>query len=150
MDASHVYLRALALGCFYSHINTRIFRRALTASLDSCAEIKSTLSVYVTKSGRVWRKVPESGARSVSIPSTVTVVFFIIGWSCHMYHFKTFVATKHVFCPDKKVFCRDKSMLAATKPPLFFYFTIGLLFELYTKSMCVTEFVLVFSCATQT
>ena len=29
------------LGCFYSHISTQTFRRALTASLDSCAEIKS-------------------------------------------------------------------------------------------------------------
>ena len=45
MDASHVYVRALALGCFYSHISTRTFRRALTASLDSCAEIKSAPSV---------------------------------------------------------------------------------------------------------
>ena len=45
VDASHVYVRALALGCFYSHISTRTFRRALTASLDSCAEIKSTPSV---------------------------------------------------------------------------------------------------------
>ena len=60
MDASHVYVRALALGCFYSHISTRTFRRALTASLDRCAEIKSAPSV-----GRVWRNVPESGARSV-------------------------------------------------------------------------------------
>ena len=42
VDASHVYVRALVLGCFYSHISTRTFRRALTASLDSCAEIKST------------------------------------------------------------------------------------------------------------
>ena len=41
VDAYRVYVRALALGCFYSHINTRTFRRALTASLDSCAEIKS-------------------------------------------------------------------------------------------------------------
>ena len=41
MDASRVYVRALALGCFYSHISTRTFRRALTASVDSCAEIKS-------------------------------------------------------------------------------------------------------------
>ena len=40
VDASHVYVRALALGCFYSHISTRTFRRALNASLDSCAEIK--------------------------------------------------------------------------------------------------------------
>ena len=41
--ASHVYVRALALGCFNSHISTRTFRRAPTASLDSCAEIKSAL-----------------------------------------------------------------------------------------------------------
>ena len=26
VDASYVYVRALALGCFYSHINTRTFR----------------------------------------------------------------------------------------------------------------------------
>ena len=66
VDASHVYVHVLALGCFYSHISTRTFRRALTASLhDSCAEIKSAPFSGVTKSGRVWRKVPESGARSV-------------------------------------------------------------------------------------
>ena len=40
----HVYVRALALGCFYSLINTQTFRRALTASVDSCAEIKSAPS----------------------------------------------------------------------------------------------------------
>ena len=45
VDASHVYVRAWALGCFYSHISTRSFRRALTASVDSCAEIKSAPSV---------------------------------------------------------------------------------------------------------
>ena len=44
VDAPHGYVRALALGCFYSHISTRTFRRALTASLDSCAEIKSAPS----------------------------------------------------------------------------------------------------------
>ena len=36
VDASHVYVRAWALGCF---------RRALTASVDRCAEIKSDSSV---------------------------------------------------------------------------------------------------------
>ena len=44
-------------GCFCS---TRTFRRALTASVDSCAEIKSNrrnqIFSGVTKSGRVWRK----------------------------------------------------------------------------------------------
>ena len=43
MDVSHVYVRAWALGCFHSLIST--FRRALTASVDSCAEIKSVPSV---------------------------------------------------------------------------------------------------------
>ena len=38
-------VRALALGCFYSHISTRTFRKTLTASLDNCAEIKSAPSV---------------------------------------------------------------------------------------------------------
>ena len=45
MDASHVYVRAWILCCLHSHISTQTFRRALTASLDSCAEIKSALSV---------------------------------------------------------------------------------------------------------
>ena len=56
---------ALPLGSFHSHISTRTFRRALTASVDSCAEIKSAPHSGVTKSGRVWRKVPESDAGSV-------------------------------------------------------------------------------------
>ena len=50
MDASHVYVRAWALGCFYSHSSTGTFRRALAASLDSCAE-KKTAPSGVTKSG---------------------------------------------------------------------------------------------------
>ena len=66
VDASDVYMCACALGCFYGHISTQTFGRVLTASVDSCAEIKSAPSVaYITKSGRVGRKVPESDARSV-------------------------------------------------------------------------------------
>ena len=45
IDASHVHGRALALDRFYSHISTRTLRRALTTSVDSCAEIKSALWV---------------------------------------------------------------------------------------------------------
>ena len=41
MDASYVYVRALALGCFCSLISTQTFRRALTASADSYSEIKT-------------------------------------------------------------------------------------------------------------
>ena len=59
-------MRAWALGGFHRLISTRTFRRALTASADSCAEIKSAPAFSgVTKYGRVWRKVPESDARSV-------------------------------------------------------------------------------------
>ena len=45
VDTSHVYMRALALGCFYSYISIQTFRRALTVLVDSCAEIKSAPSV---------------------------------------------------------------------------------------------------------
>ena len=62
MDAPHVYMRALALGCFYSHISIRTCLRVLTMSVDSCVEIKSAPFSGVTKSGSVWRKVPESNA----------------------------------------------------------------------------------------
>ena len=67
LDAPHVYVRALALGCFYSHISTRTFRRALTASLHGqLRRDKERPSSGVTKTGRVWRKVPESDARCVT------------------------------------------------------------------------------------
>ena len=116
MVASHVYVRPSALSCFYSHISTRTFRRALTASLDSCKEIKSAPSV-ATKSGRVWRKVSESDARSVRVSrtekqpcdghcgtlspfklqcyacafvSTVLVLYFVMGYvlQCEKLHIK--------------------------------------------------------------
>ena len=45
VDASHVYVGDWALDCLYSHISTQTFRRALTASADSCTEIKSASSV---------------------------------------------------------------------------------------------------------
>ena len=60
MDAaSHVYVRAWALGCFHSLIS-------IYPNLSEGAD-------GVTKSGRVWRKVPESDARSVQ-QSVKTVV----------------------------------------------------------------------------
>ena len=77
MDAPHAYVRALALGCFYSHISTRTFRRALTASVDSSAEIECTFS-DVTKSGRVWRKVPESDAGSVGWSLRKSFSYFVV------------------------------------------------------------------------
>ena len=51
VDVPLVYVRAGALGCFYSHISTQTVWRALTALVDSCAEINSA------PSGRVWKLV---------------------------------------------------------------------------------------------
>ena len=45
VDAPHVYARAWALGSFHNLISTQTFWRALTASVDSCAEIKTAPSV---------------------------------------------------------------------------------------------------------
>ena len=60
------YVRALALGCFYSHISTRTFRRALHDRVaGQLRGDKECPFSGVTKSGRVWRKVPEGDARSV-------------------------------------------------------------------------------------
>ena len=44
---------------------TQTFRRALTSSVDSCAEIKTAPSVTYTVLAIVWRKVPESDVQSV-------------------------------------------------------------------------------------
>ena len=49
-----------------SVVSTQTFRRALSTSVDSSAEVKSAPAFGgVTSSGRVWGKVPESDARSV-------------------------------------------------------------------------------------
>ena len=57
-DAHLVYARAWTLCCFHSLVTTQIFRRALTGSVDSCAEIKSAPSVaYV-----IFCKSLEEGA----------------------------------------------------------------------------------------
>ena len=67
MDASHVYVRAWALGCFHS-----VMGSIYPNLSDGADRVGGQLRGYkecpfsgVTKSGRVWRKVPESGARSV-------------------------------------------------------------------------------------
>ena len=62
-DVPHVYVRAWTLCCFHSLIGTPTFWRVL---VDGCAEIKTECPFSGrTNSGRVWRKVPESDARSL-------------------------------------------------------------------------------------
>ena len=67
---------ALALGCFYSHISTRTFRRALNCVTGQLLGDKECPFSGITKSGRVWRKVPESDAQSmVKTLSWASLVF---------------------------------------------------------------------------
>ena len=72
MDASHVYVRALALGCFI--VTVILIYPNLSEGADRVAGQlrgdKECPFSGVTKSGRVWRKMPESDARSVYEPSS--------------------------------------------------------------------------------
>ena len=74
-NASYVYVRALALGCFHSHISTRTFRRALTASLDSCAEIKSAIS-NLTARTKVTCPLSAQNRRTSVCTTTKCVIVF--------------------------------------------------------------------------
>ena len=72
VDAPHVYVSAGAVGCFCSHIS-------IYPNLSEGADCvggqlrgdKECPFSGVIKPGRVWRKVPESGARSVPWPFTL-------------------------------------------------------------------------------
>ena len=67
MDASHVYVRVWALGCFhslnYQYPNLSEGADRVGGQLRGDKECPFS---GVNKSGRVWRKVPESDARSVT------------------------------------------------------------------------------------
>ena len=64
VDASHVYVRALGLGCFYSQITVPLGGRWPRHAGGQLSGDKECPFSGVTKSGRVWRKVSESGGRS--------------------------------------------------------------------------------------
>ena len=73
MDAPHVYVRALALG-FASTVTLlpELFEGADRVAGQLRGDKECPFS-GVTKSGKVWRKVPESDARSVLPAQTLTV-----------------------------------------------------------------------------
>ena len=73
-DTPHVYMHAWTLGCFHGLIGTQTLHRALTASVDSCVDIRSAPSVV--------QSVPaEFGGRcqkvrlGVKIPTHFPVLF---------------------------------------------------------------------------
>ena len=88
------FVRAWALGCFYSLISTphSEYRFPAPFVVNQCLEFDQYPNLSegadsvagqlrgdkecpfsgITKSGRVWRKVPESDARSVTLTVTTT------------------------------------------------------------------------------
>ena len=76
VDASHAYVRAWALGCFQSYQYPNLSDGAGRVAGQLRGDKECPFS-GVTKSGRVWRKVPESDARSVP-PTRKTK-----GWSVY-------------------------------------------------------------------
>ena len=82
---------AWAVCSFHSLISTQTFRRALTASVNSGAEVKSVPSLaepILAEFG--GRKVPESDARSV-------------GLFVHSFVGSALTGTAHQTCPSKMV-----------------------------------------------
>ena len=65
VDVSHVYVRALALGCFHSLDQYPNLSEGADRVGGQLRGDKDCTFSGVTKAGRVWRKVPESDARSV-------------------------------------------------------------------------------------
>ena len=66
VDASLVYGQAWTLCCFDSLIRFQTFGRVLTVSVDNCGEMAVPLSGRAS-SGRIWRKVLDSHAWSLTL-----------------------------------------------------------------------------------
>ena len=68
MDASQVYVRAWALDYCHSLISTQKYPNLSEGADRVCGQLRGDKECPfsgVNSSGRVWRKVPESDARSV-------------------------------------------------------------------------------------
>ena len=74
VDAPHVYVRAWALGCFQFYQYSNLWEGADRLGGQLRGDKACPFS-GVTKSGRVWRKVPESDARSVGMFHTPSIAF---------------------------------------------------------------------------
>ena len=79
VDAPHVYVGAWALGSFQSYQYPNLSEGADCVAGQLHGDKECPFS-GITKSGRVWRKVPESGARSVGSPMLSQEAEFL---TCH-------------------------------------------------------------------
>ena len=81
VDASHVYVRAWALGCFQSYPNLSEGADRVGGQLRGDKECPFS---GVTNSGRVWRRVPESDARSVQCHFMQSHTRMVCVFSCNL------------------------------------------------------------------
>jgi len=79
VDAPNVYVGAWALGSFQSYQYPNLSEGADRVGGQLCGDKECPFS-GLTKSGRVWRKVPEKGARSVGSPMLSQEAEFL---TCH-------------------------------------------------------------------
>ena len=82
VDTPHVYVCALVLGCFNSHINYPNLLEGADHAGGQLRGDKECPFSGITKSGRVWRKVSESDAQSV----VVTLCHFMLSHSTVFMH----------------------------------------------------------------
>ena len=92
VNVSHVYVRARALGCFQSYQYPNLSEGADRVSGQLRGD-KQCSFCGVTKSGRVWREMPESDARSMvstlgkkekkksSVSFQMILVLFELAWA---------------------------------------------------------------------
>ena len=108
MDASRVYVRAWALGCFHSQYPN------LSEGAGQLRGDKECPFSGVTKSGRVWRKVSESDARSVPTAISSSVVFLLRPSirSSHNHHSATVFCCR--CCVIREAFSPEKLLRCAT------------------------------------
>ena len=67
VDESHVYMSVRALGCFPQSYQYQNLSEGADCVGGQLRRDKECPFSGITKSGRVWRKVPESGARTRSV-----------------------------------------------------------------------------------
>ena len=124
MDAPHVYVRAWALDFFQSYQYPNLSEVADRVSGQLRGDKECPFS-GVTKSGRVWRKVPESGARSVALAMSAQR--------------RRMSAVVHAFPCSGHVCTAQKDVCSCTRIPLLWpclHSTEGCL-QLYTHSLAL-------------
>ena len=146
MDASHVYVRAWALGCFHS-LSTNLSEGADRVGGQLGGDKEYPFS-GVNKSGRVWRKVSESDTRSegglVPLAGAAISIIFLATNACLSRQNTSFVVTKVCLvatklCLSRQKFCRDKHTFVATKD----VFCRKIMFVATNKTFVATKMIIV-------